>query len=230
MQDDSELPPAHEHSPVPLTWMRPHDVGEVVRLHVAALPPSFFSRLGGRFLREYHRCYAVSPFAGGIVATHEGVLCGFVVGSLRTPEHAAWTLRRRGLRLAVLAAVSLIVRPRLLVFFLRTRVGRYARGLTRRVASRRAGATVSGPAAAAPAVLAHVAVAPAWRGRGLGESLVRSFCAAAWQAGAADVELVTLAGPRGAAAFYTRLGFTQTAERVDEDGTGWTYFRTHRSG
>ena len=95
MLREDDLPPGRDGSPVPLTWMLEHDVDEVAELHAEALPPSFFSRLGGPFLREYHRSFVLSPSAGGIVATQDGVLCGFVVGSFRADEHAAWTLRRR---------------------------------------------------------------------------------------------------------------------------------------
>lgn len=205
------------------------DLREVADLHRAALPPSFFSRLGPRFLRAYYETYVSGPDAVALAAVRGPVLCGFVVGSAAAHDHAAWTARRRGLRLAVVGLASMAVRPRVAREFLRTRTGRYVRGLARRLRHRPAGAAAerSRPAAGTgqPAVLAHVAVHRHCRGGGVGELLVRRFAAELAGRGAPRLELVTLAGPDGASAFYERLGLEPAGQRVDGDGRRWQSFQ-----
>ena len=199
------------------------DLPEVVRLHRSSLPSSFFARLGGRYLHEYYRSYLLSPTGITLVVRQEGRLAGFVVGTSAPLEHAAWTVRERGVRLAVRGVLALLVRPWLLVMFLRTRLRRYLQGVARRLRPRPPGPVAR--ALEAPAVLAHVAVDPGRRGRRLGELLVVSFWNAAQARGAVSLELVTLAGPDGAGGFYDKLGFVLTRCRHDDDGREWCYYR-----
>lgn len=204
--------------------MSVQDLARVVDMHLASLPESFFSRLGHRFLREYYRGFVLSPWAVALVLRSDGIE-GFVVGAHPVHGHASWTLRRRGWRLAVLGAWSLLLRPSLLKVFVTTRLGRYVRGVSRRLSRQtehQAGATHRGGRAA---VLSHLAVEPDRRGSGSGSVLVRSYCGAVRAAGATSVELVTLAGSAGAGDFYARLGFTGTGQRRDQEGTEWRYYR-----
>lgn len=204
------------------------DLRAVADLHLAALPPSFFSRLGPRFLRAYYETYVAGPDAVALAAVREGLLCGYVVGTAAAHDHAAWTARRRGVRLALVAVTCMAGRPRVAVEFLRTRVGRYARGLARRLRHRPVGPTAAAAAPAdgrQPAVLSHVAVHDRSRGTGTGELLVRRFAAELSGRGVHRFDLVTLAGPDGAAGFYERLGLVATGQRVDPDGRSWRSFR-----
>lgn len=212
---------------LPARPMREQDVAQAVEIHRASLPPSFFSRLGKRFLREYYRSYVQSPHAEALVVAREGLVEGFVVGSHDHARHASWVVRRRALRFASIAVPALLVRPGLLLYFLRTRALRYARGLGRRALGRVPTTAGTRGASTGPhSVLAHVAVRAERRGSGAGETLVRCFDAAVRRAGAGGLELVTLDGPQGAGGFYERLGLVQTGRRVDEDGQRWLYYRT----
>ncbi len=56
-------------------------------------------------------------------------------------------------------------------------------------------------------------VAPAWRGRGVADSLVSAVCELACQSGAASVTLAVTDVNGRARAFYQRLGFAPTGRR-----------------
>ena len=229
MSNAEPPPPGHLEYRHDLVRMHTDDIPQVVDLHLASLPSSFFASLGTSFLREYYTAFVLSPFAVAVISGKDGQVTGFVCGTQSPAAHAAWTVRRRGLRLAWVAAVALLQRPRVLVVFMRTRIGRYARGLSRRVANDGRGAVSSGRTAE-PAVLSHIAVRADQRGSGLGRALVRRFCDLVRAEGAMAVELVTLAGPEGASNFYDRLGLEATGSRRDQDGAEWRYYRIHLSG
>lgn len=204
-------------------------------LHVAALPHGFFARLGERFLGRYYAGYLASPHAVALLAELPGPPAsrvGVLVGTLDTGLHNRWVLRHHGLRLALAGALALLARPRELRLFLRTRLLRYLRAVARARRTSPAAAARPVPAAAAPvggtpAVLTHVAVSAAGRGRGAGQALVHEFVGAARAAGRREAQLVTLAEPgSGAGAFYERLGWTAVRERADHDGRRVRLYRT----
>lgn len=210
---------------VAVTPLQVRQVAESVAVHRAALPPSFFASLGVRFLRRYHESYVCSPHGIAFAAVRDGRLCGFVVGSAAAADHSAWVVRHRGARLALAGALAMAARPRVLMRFLGSRAGRYARGVHRRLRPVAPGGAAGGRPAQQPAVLAHIAVDDAARGLGVGERLARAFEQAARERGAPAVELVTLDGPAGASRFYERLGYTSGAVRRDDDGRCWRHFR-----
>lgn len=221
---DRPVASTHAHE-VTTTPLRVHDLPQVAELHLQALPPSFFASLGPRFLRRYHESYLASPHGIALAAVHGQQFCGFVVGSAVPADHSAWVVRHHGLRLARAAVVAMSIRPRVLGRFVSTRSARYLRGVYRRLRPRPPRAVARAATSSHPAVLAHVAVRSAWRGRGVGELLVHAFEAEAHRRGAGTIELVTLAGPGGASRFYERLGYTATRTRQDDDGRRWQYFR-----
>lgn len=180
----------------------PGDMPAIARLHAEALPHGFLAGLGQRFLRSYDRTFADSPAAVALVAEVGDHPLGFLLGVVRPEEHAAWLRRKRRTRLAGLGALALLLRPPLLLRFLRTRVARYARAW--RGAS---AATAPSKGSGSPAVLSHVAVEPAARGLGAGRLLVEAFGAAARDAGAPEARLLTVSGEQGATTFYRRLGW-----------------------
>ena len=184
--------------------MQRGDLPYVARLHATALPHGFFTTLGQPFLRAYDRTFADSPYAVAFVAEVDGHPIGFLLGLLRPLAHSRFVRRRHGGRLALMGALSLVVRPRVAGRFLRTRVGRYAR------AWRRSGAL---PAVREqePAILSHVAVEPGARGSGTGRRLVETFVEAARRADAVEARLLTRADD-GATPFYRHLGW-QVVER-----------------
>lgn len=198
------------------------DAPATAALHAQALPGSFFVDLGPRFLRAYHRSFADSPYAVALVASRGSDVEGFLLGVLSPAQHGAYVLRTWGARLAVRAALALLVRPRLLAVFLRTRLLRYARGLWRRV--RPVAASPSPGAAGAWAVLSHVAVDGARRGSGAGAALVGVLHDRVTAAGATGVVLLTsLDG--GGPAFYRRLGYDEQGQVTGADGQPWLRMR-----
>lgn len=220
-----DVTPTARATPDGGTGVRPMtraDVRRTAQLHADALPPSFFSRLGPWFLRAYHETYVSSPFAVAIVTTDASGVTGFLVGPWAARDHGAWTVRHRGVRLALLAGLAMLRRPGLARWFARTRVRRYARGIARRLGHRGTGA--AGVAGGQHAVLSHTAVDARRRGSGAGTLLVRAFVDETARRGAPTVELVTAAGDAGAAGFYDRLGFRFVGERADDERS-WLLYR-----
>lgn len=200
------------------------DLREVEKLHRTALPRGFFVDLGPRFLTAYHRSYLTSPAGIAMVAVADGRLAGFVVGTADKSAHYRHVVRSDRARLSVLGATALVARPALAVRFLRTRVGRYIRGIRR---------FSRGPAEApqspdsAKAVLSHIAVSPEFRRLGLGRSLVDSFADVAGASGASCADVLTRSDNDSARALYEDLGWQLHGEQEDVDGHRWaTYRRT----
>lgn len=192
--------------------IEPSDLDLCAALHAETLPHGFFAGLGRRFLRAYLATFLASPHAVALLVKAGETPVGMIVGILRPGAHTRWVVRHRGVRLALLAGLALATRPRLAVRFARTRISRYRRAWSAR--------KTESPAepAGRPAVLSHVAVAPAARGAGLGAQLVDAFVDAARAAGCGRVVLVTLAGDGGAAGFYLRQGWIESGLRRDFDG------------
>lgn len=199
------------------------DLSECANLHRRELPDSFFARLGKRLLRSYHRTFVASPHAVAMVAVSAGRTEGFLLGVLKPTPHGAYVLRTWGLRLALVGSAALLVRPRELALFLRTRLPRYARGLWRR--GRR-----QSPPDAAPdqvgreAVLAHIAVQPSVRRGGAGSALVEAFHREVRRAEIASVVLLTAVDGPGAG-FYKRLGYDLEGTVKGADGQPWLRYR-----
>ena len=182
-----------------------------MQLHQRRLPHGFFVRLGPRYLRAYYRTFIGNDSAVALVAEQDRAVTGFLVGAVDAEEHRSSVLRQHGWRLAATGLLALATRPTVAMEFGRTRVGRYARALIRnfrRVPSAPPGATPQGPRAGT-AVLTHVAVDAASALRGTGSLLVHTFTEEVRLRGAKRIELVTLAGPDGAADFYRRLGWRE---------------------
>lgn len=202
----------------------PSDLGWAASLHLQQLPHGFFARLGARYLRAYHRSFVDSPHAVSLVAVRGGRRVGFIVGSADAAAHHRFVIRIHGWRLALAGVVALVVRPGVAVEFVRTRLRRYLRSLIR--ASTATAATDSPPAeapSASVAVLTHVAVDPADERGGAGSVLVEAFIGRVRAVGPRRIELVTLAGARGAAGFYERLGWERSGASV-RDGVAFIRF------
>lgn len=207
------------------------DLDRVADLHQRELPHGLFPLLGRAFLRRYHATFIASPHAVALAAPEEGEPTGFLVGTLDQRAHHHWLMRHRALRLAIAGLVGLLTHPRALGLFLRTRMGRYLRGLLRALRPRPARAAPSEQATAGGpvAVLMHVAVDPGHRGGGLGRHLTEELVEQAEAAGAAEVRLVTRTD-RGAGRFYERLGWSPAARRRTRDDTVVTEYRIATAG
>lgn len=204
--------------------VRPLEVSEAfatAAMHERELPDGFFAQLGVPFLRAYHCSFVESPHAIAVTAGRNGEVEGFLLGVLAPGPHGAYVLRRWGYRLAGRAALALLLRPRLLALFLRTRVLRYARGMWRR---RRASPDASPAATGQWAVLSHVAVGEAHRGAGAGAALVQQLHERVETVGATGVVLLTAVDGPGTA-FYRRLGYVEEGEVVGADGQQWLRYR-----
>ena len=194
------------------------DLDLAASLHARALPHGFFPQLGTRFLRSYYRAFVMSPAAIGLVADVAGETAGVLVGTIDDLGHYRF-LTRKWWVLGPPAAVALVRRPRLLLWFLRTRAHRYARGLVR---FRRSTPPAPGARPAAPgSVLTHLAVLEHHRTNGVGRALVDAFVNHARQRGVAALRVSTLADSEGAVSFYERLGWTSTGTRHDGEGRAW---------
>jgi GNAT superfamily N-acetyltransferase len=196
----------------------PADVAVIADIHGRLLPHGFFADLGPRFLRAYHRSFMASPHAVSMVACCGEQVAGVIAGAMDATEHQRYVIRHHGPRLLAAGAVALVLRPALLMRFLTTRLGRYARGLLRAVKPAGAGGerpTSDGPPGPV-AVLTHVAVDPAMQGGGAGSALVGAYVDEVRRDGRAErIELVTLA-EEGASGFYERLGWTACGEHLRE--------------
>jgi GNAT superfamily N-acetyltransferase len=188
------------------------------------LPEGFFTELGERFLGRYLETYLDGPVAVALAVESGGVTVGHLVGTVG-PGHYRWALRTRWRRLLPVALLALAVRPGVAVRFVRTRAGRYSR--TALKVMRAPEAADTRPArerTRVPAALLHVAVDGQARGAGAGAALVHEFEQRARRAGCRTARLVTFAGDpadgvrSGALAFYERLGWTLSGQRIDEAG------------
>lgn len=94
--------------------MRVEDVGDVARLHHAAMGNSLWARLGTRFLARLYRGLLDDPTFLGAVYLEDGRIRGFIAGSEDTSAMMRATFRRYGPRLALSAARGLARDPRAL--------------------------------------------------------------------------------------------------------------------
>jgi ribosomal protein S18 acetylase RimI-like enzyme len=172
----------------------PADLPAVVRVHQAAFPGFFLTRLGPGFLRAYYRL--VLDYPGGVlaVAAEDGVVTGFVAGFLDPPGFYR-CLRAGAWRFVLPLLGRVLTRPALAPEILR--------GLRRS-----GGHALPAPCPGTPAELSSVGVDPAREGRGAGQALVGYFIAEMTARGAGWIGLSTDADDNARVnRFYQRLGF-----------------------
>lgn len=217
-----------------LRQARRHDLAQSAALHLAELPVGIFPGLGQRFLRHWHASFLGADHAVAWVATdRDGVVVGFLLGTLDHRAHVDGVLRDRVamVSLAVHAGWAMATRPRAALRFARTRMRPWLHALYNRsilhtrgaadslAAHADTGADTHSPARERVAVLVAIAVDPRVRGLGVGAQLVDCFETDATRAGAHRAELSTeVDGPRGAGAFYRRLGWQPGSHSIDRDG------------
>lgn len=197
-----------------VTAMDSRDVAFAAALHHRALPGGFFARLGVRFLRRYLATFVDSPYAVALTAWAGPRRVGMLVGTLANRQHWSWVLQSHGARLGWAGLAALARRPTQAWFFVRSRVGRYARAVAR---LRRRPVPADGDGGPV-AVLTHVAVAEDLHGLGAGRDLVHAFTTDAATRGAREARLITAADSNGTSEFYRRLGWRSTGVRRDHDG------------
>lgn len=190
---------------------------QTAQLHLAELYHGLFPQLGVDFVRRWHRVHCFSPYGVVLVAIRGESVIGFVLGTTDQRRHVAWTIQHHRGELLLAAARAMLARPGVMVGFLRTRALRYAQRLVRG-SGRSAMMSRPGGPDKTVAVLEALAVASSARGAGGGRALVEAFLARVARAGVTRVDLVTKAGPSGAADFYRRSGWQPAGEHVDRDG------------
>jgi GNAT superfamily N-acetyltransferase len=201
------------------------DLPATSRLHVGELEAGLFPQLGRRFVARWHRTYQQSPHAVGLSVVRiyphgrEHVV-GFLIGAADRDAFQQELITRHHNALLLHGALALLLRPRVLRRFLRTRLRPYLRRL--RSAARRSDAVGADPATprerTRTADLAAIVIAPSLRRTGVGSALVHEFLRRCAAAGAATAELMTMSGPSGAGSFYARIGWTLTETYVNRDG------------
>jgi len=163
------------------------DVPIVARLHADGIATGFLPRLGPGFLEELYRALVAAPGTLVLVAEDEFAPIGFVAGAADTAAFFSWFARRRGVRAARRAA-SRLLRPGNL---------------------RRAWETwrYDGEHLGVPAELLSMAVAPPFRGAGIGRRLGATFLERLAAEGTTRVKVVVAAANAAAQATYRGLGF-----------------------
>ena len=175
----------------------PGDLDEVLRVHRAAFPRFFLTRMGPSFLRAYYRL--VLEEEGGLLlgALRRDCLLGFAAG-FSHPERFYTRMRRSKARFFIPGILGLLRNPGLLIHFL----------WNMRTLKTRHGDTRS--AGENEAELASIAVHPDQARQGIGEALATAFFAGMARLGAGGVTLTTDAdGNDAVLAFYNRLGLSQ---------------------
>lgn len=177
-------------------WLRPADsadIESVARIHVAAFPGFFMTRMGPGFLRAYYRL--VLNYSGGLllVSGQESEAVGFVAGFVNPAKFYAYL--SSGRQRFFWPSLMAIFRQPLLV----------PRVLYNR--SRIASACVQNEPDSCE--LSSIGVLPGSAGLGHGRRLMDSFCAEAGRRGCARIVLTTDSLHNDAVnAFYRRCGFT----------------------
>jgi len=210
-----------------LRRMRPTDTDATARLHRRLLPNGLFPRLGRQFVRRWHATFLDTPAATGLSVVHHGEVVAFVVATLDQRLYLRHVLGTHRRPLAWRGALGLLLRPHVLLHFLRTRVRAYARHLLPGVARRGPGTATAPPPDRRLRVAVVHAVVTSEQARGLGcaRALLEAVVAAARQSHADHVALVTdvaheqdRTGPAGAAAMYEALGWERAEVRRHRDG------------
>lgn len=103
--------------PAVLAAIRPmqnRDAEPVAALHEAAMGSSLWAQLGRRFLVELYRGLVDSPYFLGFVYEEDGVVKGFIAGSIDAEPMMRTLMRSRALVLGAAAAAGVLQRPQVL--------------------------------------------------------------------------------------------------------------------
>lgn len=178
--------------------MEARDIAEVAELHRTALPDWFLVAAGRRFLEMF---YAEALKTGEIayVAVQEGLVAGFVMGSVRPRAFSRSLLRSRALDLLLAGGVATAMSPR--------SWARVAAAAMKPFVGEATGDVRA-------ATLMFVAVATWIESAGVGRRLVDAFVREADRRGADRITLTTrVFNNERANRFYRRLGFESVAVR-----------------
>lgn len=205
------------------------DLVTTAELHAAHLPTGLFPALGHRFLVRWHATFLDSRHAVAVVAVHRSDdgrerCVGFLLGALDRTRFQRELLSLHRFALAARGLVALVVRPRLLRHFARTRLRPYASRLVHR------GAPAPETTGRRVGDLTAVAVSEVCRGSGIGSRLTGEFLGRCALAGTTWVELATPLDPPSAPAFYTATGWMPMRDTTTRDGVAVQHFGRSAAG
>jgi len=189
----------------PLRALSLEDLDRLARLHQAAFPGYFLSRMGRPFLRAYFRL--ILDWPGGILLGlhRDGRLVGYTSG-FEDPSGFYAHMRRRRIRMGLLTLGGLLRDPRLL-----------ARTLWN-IRSMRERAHLGRDIGPGDFELSSLAVHPAESGKGVGSLLTEALFEQARQSGGSRVIALTDETENdGARAFYRKVGMVE-ARSLDAGG------------
>lgn len=185
-------------APFQIVPLSPSHGDAAARLHVLGQPGTFLTSLGAEVLAVLYQVLAASPVGFGFTALEEaGNPLAFAaittgtgrlfleMGTRRLPALLPPLLRR------------LVQQPAL--------IGRSLQTILYPLVTRE---TESGPEHIDAAELLAIMVDPAWRGRGLGSSLIEATVAGCRRRAIGHLDVTVDAGNDGARRFYERHGFT----------------------
>jgi len=183
------------------------DLPQITRVHMAAFPGFFLSRLGPTFLEHhFYRIFLDAPEGILQVATAADRLVGFVAGCI-DPEKFYPHIRARKLQMLPILLGRILCDPTLIrrILLNSRRVGNGGYGLK--------------PYPGVSAELSSIAVDPTFSGKGVGRSLVNTFLACAATGGAGYVTLTTDTYENDRTnRFYEQLGFQRFNTFPQADG------------
>lgn len=200
------------------------DVPASARLHREVLGSEFVARGGERFLRLYHLAWCESRAGLALAAVaSDGQVVGVLLGTLEPAAHYRYMARRHGLGLALCLLAHAVAHPSFGRELVATRALRYARGALR-VLAKRPRAAKRAPVAGKEGEIAHLMVAPAARGAGVGRALVHEALRVAKDAGLDQVVLVT-SPDLSSSSFYLHLGWQPYGEVTSRSGERFARFK-----
>jgi len=181
------------------------DAPAAARVHAAAFPDYFLTRLGPRFLAALYRRLARDAGSTAWVAQADGDVVGFAAGVMDRRRFTHGFVRRCWPALAACVAGRALTHPAV-AWEMASRVPRLFRG------GRAAGEPIEA------ATLLSIGVLPAHRGRGVGRQVMAACVEGLREMGARRVLLETDAQNAAANAFYVRCGFRLHRETRLEGG------------
>ncbi len=205
--------------------LRPADIPEAARLHAAVLEVEFVSRAGVPFLETYYQAWSGAEAGIALVAVApDGSLAGLLLGATDSAGHSAAMVRNHGRQLTIGLVRAAIRNPRFGRELVRTRAGRYVKGVAR-VVRRDRSAPAAGSAAEPIGEVTHLLVAPHWQGRAVGPTLLAAAEELAAGAGLHQLELVTPVDDVRARRFYERRGWSPAGEVTSSSGEDFVRYR-----
>lgn len=199
------------------------DLKATAVLQILELPMGLFPRLGRGFVARWHQTFLDSAHAVALVAVRRDdsdaeEVVGFLVGSTDRRAFRRELLTRHRFGLMARGIAALVVRPRVLAGFLRTRVRPYLCRLGGRDVAGRPGEAAPPGRPGAVGDLTAIAVSGSARRGGAGRRLTEIYLGRCAAVGADWVELVTLADAVGARTFYSSTGWTALDDDCTRDG------------